>query len=47
MAQKKKKKKQPPKPSRQAHRGLRRQQILMGLIGIFIILSMIISMIRF
>ena len=48
MAQKKKKKKpQKPPSTRQSRPGLRRQQIIMGVIGVFIILSMLISLIRF
>jgi hypothetical protein len=47
MAQKKKKKTKKPPSTGQARPGLRRQQIIMGVIGIFIILSMLISLIRF
>lgn len=46
MAQKKKKKKQHVGTGR-SKRGMRTQQIVMGIIGVFIILSMVISLIRF
>jgi len=47
MAQKKRKAKAKPKPNQGKRRSMRNQQIVMAIIGVLIILSMVISLIKF
>ncbi len=47
MAQKKKSKKTTRKPSGGTSRGMQTSQVVMGIIGILIILSMVLSLVKF